>query len=299
MKDSIFEDISQNHTNMVQPFTCHIVDNLKQEYNCPPHWHYYIEIIYVVAGKARIVTGGESYHLLPGDMLLINARQVHSIYSGDDTGVKSIVIKFDPQVLFTASASAFELKYILPFLLSKSKYQKVFTAEDLRDTFIPQLVNEIYDEFTNREYGFELSVRINIGRIFLWIIRKWKQDNVMIKFSSKLIDIDQFQMVFDYVDKNYMHAIDAKTMARICNLSYSYFCRRFKDVTGKTFIEYLNYIRITEAEKLLLSTDMNVTEIASSTGYSDPNYFIRRFKIKNKMSPKQFQKKMLNKNKDP
>lgn len=57
----------------------------------------------------------------------------------------------------------------------------------------------------------------------------------------------------------------------------------------QTFVDYLNYIRITEAKKLLLTTKMNVTEVALNVGYSNTSYFIRQFKRYNKLSPKQFQ----------
>ena len=62
---------------------------------------------------------------------------------------------------------------------------------------------------------------------------------------------------------------------------------------GKTFTEYLNYVRITEAEKLLLSTEMNITEVAAETGFSDSSYFIKQFRHFKNVSPKQFKKKFI------
>jgi AraC-like DNA-binding protein len=60
---------------------------------------------------------------------------------------------------------------------------------------------------------------------------------------------------------------------------------------GKTFTNYLNYIRITEAEKLLLTTDKSMTEIALEVGFSSSSYFIQQFRQYKDISPFQFRKK--------
>jgi AraC-like DNA-binding protein len=65
---------------------------------------------------------------------------------------------------------------------------------------------------------------------------------------------------------------------------------------GKTFTNYLNYIRITEAEKLLLTTEMTMTEIAQETGFSSSSYFIQQFKQYKNISPSQFRKKVSSEN---
>jgi AraC-like DNA-binding protein len=77
------------------------------------------------------------------------------------------------------------------------------------------------------------------------------------------------------------------------NMSYSYFSRYFKSLIGKTFSEYLTYVRITEAEKMLLTTDLNITEVALESGYSNSSYFIAQFRVMKGMSPRQFKKKVL------
>ena len=58
------------------------------------------------------------------------------------------------------------------------------------------------------------------------------------------------------------------------------------------FSDYLNEIRIREAEKLLVSTTQNVTEIASAVGFCTTSYFIKQFTKYLHISPKQYQKQM-------
>ncbi|MFD2701020.1 helix-turn-helix transcriptional regulator [Paenibacillus shunpengii] len=63
-------------------------------------------------------------------------------------------------------------------------------------------------------------------------------------------------------------------MAKLCCMSERYFMKFFKSVMGKTFIHYLNYVRLSEAEKLLLSSELTITEAALQSGFNDPSYFV-------------------------
>ena len=105
--------------------------------------------------------------------------------------------------------------------------------------------------------------------------------------------IEQFKIVLDYVNKNYDQDISVAQMAKMCNMSYSYFSRMFKLIMKQGFREYLNFVRIKKSELLLFKTDLSITEIAIRTGFSSSSYYIQQFKIVKKISPKQFRKKFV------
>lgn len=66
------------------------------------------------------------------------------------------------------------------------------------------------------------------------------------------------------------------------------------------FKEYVNYVRINESQKLLISENKSVSEIAEILGFSSPSHYIQSFKKIKGESPKQFKinylKNFLNKN---
>jgi AraC-like DNA-binding protein len=288
MMEPYFEDIRLSGSEPY-PFSCSVSHSKGMDFLIHPHWHYYIEILYFLSGQARIYMGRDSYVAASGDMVLISACEVHSITAERGCDTRYIVIKFDPEILYTQKA-VFELKYILPFILGNVSYQKVFLGREIEDTPVPALIEEIYHEFCTKEYGFELAVQTGIGRIFLWILRNWRQKGVYCDMCwvLKEVDMQRFQKLFDYVNHNYRQDISTLMAAKICNMSYSYFSRKFKEITGKTFTEYLNYVRIREAEKLLLTTDMNITQVALNTGFSSTSYFIKQFRHYKRISPKKF-----------
>lgn len=290
MNEPYFEKDFPSDATIKYPFLVHTQKTKRNTIAVDAHWHYYIEMLYSLSGKAKVFLGGTSHDFNKGDLVLINSREVHSVYIYEKEDVEYIVLRFDPEVLYTTSRSVFESKYVLPFVMSKSEHQKIFHEDEIKNTPIPLSILEIVNENNYKKYGFELAIKTHICGIFLWILRYWENQGLSMDVGSVLKenDLKMLQKVFDYLDENYKYDITVEAIAKMCNLSYSYFSRQFKVLMGKTFTEYLNYIRITEAEKLLLSTDMNITQVALEIGFSTSSYFIQQFKHFKNISPKQF-----------
>lgn len=289
--DAYHEEINYSDTSTLYPFSSHLENHTDSTLIAHPHWHDSIEILYGLSGNVKVHLDCDTYNLSPGSMLIISSKEVHSIYGDSSHQPTSyIVVKFAPEVLYATSSTVFEAKYILPFLMSSYTHQRLFTKEELKATALPSLLQEILSEYEEKPFGFELAIRINIGRIFLWILRHWHQKGIHLNIASDLnqTTISRLQIIFDYVDKNYDHSIDVETVAKLCNMSYSYFSRFFKSTMKRNFSEYLNYVRISKAEALLTTTDLNITEIAQKTGFSTSSYFIQQFKHYKNISPKQF-----------
>jgi len=288
--ETFYEEKTILNEGILYPFECHVQKALGKCTLANAHYHHYIELLYCLSGKAQVFISGKSYDFCEGDMVLINSREVHSVYNTTEDAIEYIVVKFDPNVLYSTSITVFETKYVFPFTLNKSTHQKVFTSDEIKDTDIPRLLNGIFIEYTNKNYGFEMAVRNNIGGVFLLILRNWYDKGLDLNINTNINEnsLKKLQLIFDYVDKNYMFPISSESVASTCNMSYSYFSRFFKASVGKSFNKYLNYVRITEAEKLLLSTDLNITDIAMEIGFTSSSYFIQQFKHYKNLSPKQF-----------
>jgi AraC-like DNA-binding protein len=79
-------------------------------------------------------------------------------------------------------------------------------------------------------------------------------------------------------------------LAAEANMTPLYFCRVFRQVTGRPPIDYLNYFRAECAAEMLCATDASVTDIALACGFSDPSYFIRLFRRYKGTSPGKYRK---------
>lgn len=258
------------------------------------HYHDYIEIIYFIDGVNEIRLNDIVCTLYPGDLILMNSRDVHSISYLEDGSY--LVLRFFPELLYTSPQSTIDLKYMLPFILNNVNKANVFTKKKLENSNIPNLLFEIYEEYQKKKYCYDIAVITKINTVFLWFLRYWhsKNSDLDLNLAEYKRTAQKFQKVFAYVEENFGNDISAEDMARLCNMSYSYFSRIFKKIMKKSFSEYLTYIRINEAEKLLVSSDMNITEIALEVGFSTSSYFIRQFKALRSISPKQYRKNFEN-----
>ncbi len=99
---------------------------------------------------------------------------------------------------------------------------------------------------------------------------------------------DWFSKVEQLVSEHYSDPeFSTATMIKALFMSERSFQRRFKSVTGKTFKEYLNQIRLEKACQRLLSGE-KVSQVAYESGFNDPSYFSQRFKNYFGLSPTQF-----------
>ncbi len=91
-----------------------------------------------------------------------------------------------------------------------------------------------------------------------------------------------------FIQQNFKQEITLQQAASVSGLQIHSFCRFFKSLTNRTFSDFLNEVRIAFASKLLLQSDLPVTQIALECGYSNISYFNRCFKKINKISPKDY-----------
>ena len=93
-----------------------------------------------------------------------------------------------------------------------------------------------------------------------------------------------------YFQEHYNEDINIEEYAISRNMSVSWFLRNFKQVTGKSPMQYILNIRINNAVSLLETTDYNVTEISTIIGYENPLYFSRLFHKQKGLSPSEYRK---------
>jgi YesN/AraC family two-component response regulator len=92
----------------------------------------------------------------------------------------------------------------------------------------------------------------------------------------------------NYIEEHYREDISLQDISSVLGYSEVYFCKLFKQNFGKSFIVYLNELRIEKAKKFLANPDINIKDIGSMSGYRDPNYFARVFKRVTGMTPSDY-----------
>ena len=252
-----------------------------------PHYHNVVEFIYILEGEFVITIGDTKYVLGPGEMVLINAKEVHSVHVLDYGIHRSFAVKFLPETICSDSQSLMELKYVIPYIMSFSDFKTHYTKDEVENSNIKDCIDSIMREDRERGYAYKFAIRIYISHLLLDLIRKVNKVNPIeeeIKESIRKKFID----IFHYLSNNYSEKLTAVRLAKKFGLRQSDFSANFKKITGKSFNEYLNYVRICKAKRMLISSEKNISEIAFAVGFANTSYFINCFKTQMGITPAGF-----------
>lgn len=248
-------DISLYEKIPLQQFPIRILVRKEYKFDFPPHWHEHTEIHYIFKGSCSLKCNEDHFDLSAHDCAIINANELHE---GAGGLCDSICIIIPP--------SFFEQNHII--------FKKIVS-----DEYITEVVNNIYEKHCSGSPTDLLEIK---GYSYLLLSHLIKQytlrtlnDTVYSKYFNKLNKVND---AISFISENYDKQLTTKTLAEKVHLSEGYFCQVFKEVTGKTAMEYINHFRIDKAEKMLWQTDMSVAEIAFCCGFDDANYFSRTYK---------------------
>jgi len=273
----VFEELKPEYG---ETFQIHTQVTTQTSYS-PPHIHDFIEILYCFQGEYQVFVGDREYVFCPGDMIVINSRQIHECYPRNASAGEYLVVKFQPEMIYACYNSAVELQYALPFLFGDGGF--LAHPKELEHVF-----QNIARELQTRTYGYELAMKSGIYQIILWITRcSGRKPDTLNFFSEETIR--KIISAFSYIEKHYTEDISVRQIAGAVYMEYTYFSRIFRQFTKKSCTEYINHFRIQKAESLLLAGNLNITEISVQVGFDNVSYFIKQFRKFRGISPKQYQ----------
>jgi two-component system response regulator YesN len=126
----------------------------------------------------------------------------------------------------------------------------------------------------------------------------WSKNNIFALIhladeQSRQKDLTVIERIITYINNNFCSDITLDAIAEEVNLSPQYVSRIFRDQLGENFVDYFTRKRIEYAKEILVSETKSISEISTSVGYSDVNYFCRVFKKVTGLTPKQYKLKNL------
>lgn len=268
-----------------------------------PHWHYFIEIIYLLEGQMLVSSGECTYTLHPGDLICFLPKQLHSIYrlpaeKQNKDNIKYYVLKFDLGSLSAPSKLKSQFSMLSRHALKTNPAHILFTAKQIRNLPIEQLMEKSISEMANRHYGYDSIVSSIITSLLACFSRIWlesglKLDEVLTASYTKNPD---FEQITEYIESHYKEALRVQSLAKRCGMSYSYFAKSFRELYGRSCKEYIEFVRINKVMDLLLFTNLDLNYISQETGFADCSHLIRTFKKYKGCTPKQWKRKVAKEN---
>lgn len=245
----------------------------------PYHFHGYVELLYFFEGNGILWVSGEKREIAPGMLHVIGAQRAHGLEILH--GCRYICVKLQPEILY---ADGEEYRFALPFLTEAPAYG--FSPREAKSLQAETHLQAVMSEWQRMDEGFELAIRGELLLLFSRILRHLRQTG---QLRDPRAVHPQVMASLKYIQEN-LNSVTAASAAKSCALSYHYYSRLFGESMGMHFGAYLTALRLSEAEKLLLSTQRSVTDIAYTCGFSGSSHFVARFKAAKGVSPASFRR---------
>ena len=240
------------------------------------HYHDELEFLPIYSGKFCCRVDGTDYIAKEGDIIFINAGVPHATSSLED-GTESGLLQFRESNYLNTEIRKI-IKYSVKFQHCESAPVRIIRSRELFDT-----VNELLLECERKACAYEIMARSYILRILGFLYRENILSDGEQAYASSAVQ--KILPALKMINENFAEDICLEDISSLLGFDRSYFCRVFKAATGATFTEYLNFVRICKAEKLLSTTSESVLEISASVGFSSVSYFNKIFKKYKNCSP--------------
>ena len=270
------------------PYDAFYVDSRNLNDPPRPHWHYYIELIYVEEGTLRADYDRRSAVLHPGDLAVFYPKQIHTLSPEGCGRYRYGVIKFDVGRLTMSTVYTPKLRTLMETARNDASILPIVSKEDLAPVQAGSTFQTCIEELDRRNYGYDMIVQSALSSLLISVIRVFKDRGLNVTAQRSVPEEASIDSVTEYIDAHSAEPLLVEDLAKRCGMSYSYFARTFRRMYGRGCREYIEFVRVCKAEDLLLFTDFDLTYISQETGFSDCSHLIKTFKKWKNETPKQY-----------
>lgn len=251
------------------------------------HLHTFFEIIYVLEGSCSNIIDNNNHVMHTGDLCIIPPKVYHSILCTSDSVIMNILIRtstFGKSFLQLLKYSNIISEFFNEILYSNTykKYLMFHTPEE--SELIPVLLNMYLEQQQNEKYH-TIIMNANLCIFLGTILREYE---ATVEYPRKYYDkSNPIPKILNFVRKD-LKNVSLESCANHFHFNQNYLSNLIKKHTGKSFLRFLNNIKIEEACKLILEQDIPITTLAERLGYENASYFSKVFKQYTGYSPKKF-----------
>ncbi len=267
-------------------FTYQKFDANKQNSNLGWHYHPELELVYVNGGNGKRQIGSHISYYTGGDLILIGSNLPHCGFTDSCTGNTSeSVVQMKTDFLGSDFFGIPEMRSIHR-LFEKAKGGIAFTGDAKK---------KIGEKIEILEYKSDFQRLLAILNILNELANAAEfqilnADQLSVETQTK--ENDRINTIFNYVKENYNEPIALEEMADLTHMTVPSFCRYFKKVTHKTFVQFVNEYRLVHASNLLSESDRSITEICFESGFNNFSHFNKSFRAFTGMSPSEYRNEL-------
>lgn len=278
-----FEAIAPDFGNS---FTYQRFNENKMNANSGWHFHPELELVYVNGGSGKRQIGSHVSYFREGDLILIGSNLPHCGFTDKLTGNKSeTVIQMKMDFLGNDFFDIPEMK----------KIQKLLDISKSGIAFHGKTKRRIGEKMEILEYQTDFQRLLSILNILneLGASEEFQVLNAEgFSMETEVKDNDRINIVFNYVKTNYKEDISLDEIADLVSMTVPSFCRYFKKITNKTFVQFVNEYRLVHASKLLAEKPISITEVCFESGFNNFSHFNKSFKAFTGQNPSEYRNQL-------
>ncbi len=239
-----------------------VTSKLPPNTNCfNAHFHERMELLVVIEGEVFFEIMGKTYRATAGDIAVMNPYSAHSGYTKDQSVKYHIVMLHIQDGL---NGNRFADSAFKPLIERQIAFKPL-----IRDSYI-------YDTVSNLASEGKLDNLTLLSHAY-GILGQLLKEHIDTEYK-KVTTNSKFRVIIEYIHECYHKQINTADICEKFGYSESYFCRKFKQVTGLSPMVYIRLLRLESSKSLLKETTADITSIAVACGFSDTGYFQKSFK---------------------
>lgn len=268
---------------MKEPFYIHL-SKISGHHSMPSnHFHDQYEIYYLLSGERNYFIKDNTYKINKGDLVFIDKNELHKTSDAGIPNHERILINFSDYFL-----SPFNEPLLFEPFAHKVRRLRLNLPER---EWIERLLFEMLLEDKEAQPGSAVSLQARLAMLLLWCGRKLdRQELEQTPYEHESPAHKKISEVVEFINECYQTPLSLESVAKAHYISPFHLSRMFKRLTAFSFVEYVNTVRVKEAQRLLRETDWTVTRIAEAVGYENIGHFGRVFKQLAKTNPLDYRK---------
>lgn len=245
----------------------------------PLHYHEEMELICCESGCGSITIDRRTVTLHPGDVAVILPEQIHAIAAAEAGHFVYYNILFRFSLLEPADSETFR-KFLAPLTDGSIEVPACIQKDS---SLGRELSDAVWQLIASRAKNTQLRIKADLYSVLDALCRAAKPAGHPAGTEHR--DSRLLRQTVEYVNQHYSEKITVAAISAVCGYSSSHFMKRFHDLTGTSFAQYLIHFRLEKAAALLRGTRHTVLEIAARCGFANASYFTRAFTRQYGLSP--------------